>query len=156
MNVHSKDKTDRKRISTDAKKWHSFLMLTCMLVRHSYISLRMRSACHFLASVDIPFMLVRSFEWTLIIRWCALFVHVIFSFVNVIRFLCVKRHSFLMRWLMRHSCDRAFRRGLTNCNVIMRNESEVGSVWFQILYWLMFEVQKQSETSNMWLLTRSA
>ncbi len=32
-----------------------------------------------------------------------------FSFVNVIRFWYVKSHPFLIRWSMRHSCDRAFR-----------------------------------------------
>ncbi len=36
---------------------------------------------------------------------CVLF----FSFDNVISFSCVKRFSFVMRWPMRHSCDRAFK-----------------------------------------------
>ena len=37
-------------------------------------------------------------------------MRVILYFVNVIviRFSCIKRHSFLMRWSTSHSCDRAF------------------------------------------------
>ncbi len=76
------------------------------------IGQRMRSECHFLASVDIRWKCVscpfdpltgRSSSGNL--RCLRV---LFFSFVNVIRFSCVKRHSFLTCWPMRHSCDRAF------------------------------------------------
>ena len=60
--------------------------------------IRLRNECHFLASVDICFMPIdplngRSSLWN-VRCMCVLF----FSFVNVIRFLIVKRHLFLVRW----------------------------------------------------------
>ncbi len=51
--------------------------------------IRIRNESRFLASVEMWFMSVLCFEWTFIIRWCALFVRV--------SFLLCQRHSFLIR-----------------------------------------------------------
>ncbi len=93
-------------------KRHSFLIRWPMpaLVYHTSVPHKPTydKRMPFLAFVDIccnlDFMLVWSFDWTLIIRYNLLCLYLLlFSFVNVVRFSCVKSPS------MRHSCDRAVR-----------------------------------------------
>ena len=80
------------------------------------IGQRMRNGCHFLASIDQSPSRRSAFHARLIL-WLDVHHQVIcvvcvryFSPLSTsfFCFSCVKRHSFLMRWTMRRSCDRAF------------------------------------------------
>ena len=117
MSVHSKHKSEHEhmnRISTDAKKWHSFVIrrLDAAVVwreglkRSIYgvwmkkalsdecrLSLRMRNECNFLASVDICFMPVWALdahhEVMCVVCACyfsPLLTSFVFQSLNVIRF----------------------------------------------------------------------
>ena len=98
------------------------------LSHESRISLRMRNECHFwhpLISVENAFharlILLLDAHHQVICAVCVCF----FSVVNVIRFSCVKLHSFLLRQPIRHSSDRALIKAWSHeCRVNLRMGNE--------------------------------
>ncbi len=82
---------------------------------------RLYRKCNIWQSDAVPLHSTRLSGWATFLRLIHMLYYfsslLFFSFVNVIRFSCVKRHSFLMRLPMRHSYDRVFYGLVRRCGI---------------------------------------